>query len=374
MNPVEWYYARDNKQVGPVSAVDLKQLAASGGLHPDNLVWREGMTEWSPARNVRGLFDESSAPAATTPDAPSASPTEAVAATPAVSTAPQVPAATRRHPFDSLIDYFRPWRDVQRVDSIARFFRACGSYGLLVAIVLSVVFSVIMAFKADPVGSLLSGAIMLVVLVVLQYIAGKFCDALERLNLSTTGSLSSTVFPVGLSLMSKALGVAVLLSSIIVAVQISSYELLPLGIAVFLVLGYLSLVAMNPATLNFSIGAESSPAEEALGVMTYLAKALMRSVPVAFGAGVACGVLLLGYACYLSFFDGGQMAAYLIRGMARTGLIYSALLPLAAYLIFLLYSLLHDLCRAVLVLPSKFDAPAAKDADEVDSEGELGDN
>ena len=359
MNPVEWYYARDNKQAGPVSAVDLKQLAAAGQLRPDDLVWREGMTEWSAARNVRGLFEEEAKPA------PSGSPTEAAVPTPAVSAAPQVPAAPMRHPFDSLLDWSRLRFDARLVDSIARFFRACGFYGLLVAIVLSAAFSVIMAFKFDPVASLLSGAIMLVVLVVLQYVAGKFCDALDRLNAATTGSLPSTVFPDGLALLSKALGVAVLLSSIIAAVQISAYAMLPFGVAAFLVLGYLSLVAMNPAILNFSIGAESSAGEEAIGVVTFLFKALMRLVPVAFGSGVVCGVLLLGYACYLPFSgELGLSATQFTWKMAAYSLILSALLPLAAYLIFLLYYLLHDLCRAILVLPSKLDTPAGKDPKE----------
>ena len=64
MTPVEWYYARGNKQMGPVSAPELKRLATAGELRPEDLVWREGMTEWSVARNVRGLFEEEGKPAA----------------------------------------------------------------------------------------------------------------------------------------------------------------------------------------------------------------------------------------------------------------------------------------------------------------------
>ena len=53
MTPIEWYYARGNKQMGPVTAVELKRLAAAGELHPDDLVWREGLTEWAPAERAR---------------------------------------------------------------------------------------------------------------------------------------------------------------------------------------------------------------------------------------------------------------------------------------------------------------------------------
>ncbi len=35
--------------------------------------------------------------------------------------------------------------------------------------------------------------------------------------------------------------------------------------------------------------------------LTFLAKALLRLVPVAFGAGVICGAMLLAYACGQAF-------------------------------------------------------------------------
>ncbi|MEX0677246.1 MAG: DUF4339 domain-containing protein [Pirellulales bacterium] len=56
MPEMQWYYARNDQQFGPVSAVALKQLADSGELSPDDLLWREGMAEWATAINLRGLF------------------------------------------------------------------------------------------------------------------------------------------------------------------------------------------------------------------------------------------------------------------------------------------------------------------------------
>src|SRR5262245_15701366 len=46
MTPDEWYYARDNKRVGPHSLADLKRLAAAGILQPTDMVWRAGTTTW----------------------------------------------------------------------------------------------------------------------------------------------------------------------------------------------------------------------------------------------------------------------------------------------------------------------------------------
>jgi hypothetical protein len=53
----QWYYSRGDTTVGPVSALDLKHLASSGQLAPTDLVWKEGMRDWLPAEQLKGLFD-----------------------------------------------------------------------------------------------------------------------------------------------------------------------------------------------------------------------------------------------------------------------------------------------------------------------------
>jgi hypothetical protein len=67
MPDVQWYYARNEKQFGPVSAGELKQLANAGDLAPDDLLWREGMEAWTTAINLRGLFEEGAAVVAKDP-------------------------------------------------------------------------------------------------------------------------------------------------------------------------------------------------------------------------------------------------------------------------------------------------------------------
>lgn len=57
MSPVEWYYAKGKRRLGPVTSFELKQLADQEFLSPDDLIWREGMDEWLAADNVRGLFE-----------------------------------------------------------------------------------------------------------------------------------------------------------------------------------------------------------------------------------------------------------------------------------------------------------------------------
>lgn len=45
---MNWYYALNGQQLGPVSEQELLQLAAQGTLSGGSLVWREGIGDWLP--------------------------------------------------------------------------------------------------------------------------------------------------------------------------------------------------------------------------------------------------------------------------------------------------------------------------------------
>src|SRR5260370_13595933 len=63
----DWYCDINGEQHGPLTAVQLKQLAVAGKLQPAHPVWKEGMTQRVPAKSVKGLFDspaEAATPAA----------------------------------------------------------------------------------------------------------------------------------------------------------------------------------------------------------------------------------------------------------------------------------------------------------------------
>ena len=49
-----WYYAKAGKRIGPFSTADLKQMASSGQLSPNEMVWKDGMVSWVPLHQLRG--------------------------------------------------------------------------------------------------------------------------------------------------------------------------------------------------------------------------------------------------------------------------------------------------------------------------------
>jgi len=71
----EWYYSVGGaERQGPISAAELKKLADAGNLNAGDLVWKEGMAEWAPAKSIKGLFTN---PAPAAAPAPAAEPARA---------------------------------------------------------------------------------------------------------------------------------------------------------------------------------------------------------------------------------------------------------------------------------------------------------
>jgi hypothetical protein len=51
-NDIQWYIARDAKQHGPLTDVEMRTFVAHNYLRLSDLIWRPGMPEWQPAPNV----------------------------------------------------------------------------------------------------------------------------------------------------------------------------------------------------------------------------------------------------------------------------------------------------------------------------------
>lgn len=49
---IQWYIAREGKQHGPLSDVEMRTFVAQGHLKPTDLIWRPGFADWRPAPAV----------------------------------------------------------------------------------------------------------------------------------------------------------------------------------------------------------------------------------------------------------------------------------------------------------------------------------
>src|SRR5262245_35814065 len=65
----QWYFERQGQRYGPCTLEKLKRLLAAGNVSGDDLIWREGMPKWIPAKTVPELSG-APAPAPAAPAAP----------------------------------------------------------------------------------------------------------------------------------------------------------------------------------------------------------------------------------------------------------------------------------------------------------------
>ncbi|MDA1017153.1 MAG: GYF domain-containing protein, partial [Planctomycetota bacterium] len=72
----EWYYAKSGQQLGPVATEELRTMLRTGEIKSADLVWKDGMSDWSPAGTISILKS-----AKTAAPAPAASPSKTKAAT-----------------------------------------------------------------------------------------------------------------------------------------------------------------------------------------------------------------------------------------------------------------------------------------------------
>jgi hypothetical protein len=351
MPPIDWYYAKDNKQFGPVNAAELKRLSQSGELRPEDLVWTEGMKEWLPARKIKGLFEDEPAPPAPIRDMPPS--------------ADRLATDRVQHPLDLLLNIARRQCDQRFVESSERLFAAAGHYGLYV-VVLAVFFLFgVMGARSDSLGTVLVGIGLALVLLVLQYAAARFIPRIQKLSRSGEASLSSGLFLDCTALLAMTAGLVALVSLDLDAIRLRDYPEILAGLICFVTCEFAGLLALNPSMMSVSIFPAASASEEALGVLGFLLRLALRTVPVLFGAGVVSTAILLLYGGYqllsdklVSFPLGGGAPVFSpwlsLVALALKAIAFAAL-PMGAYLFYLFYNLILDLFRAILSLPSKLD-------------------
>jgi len=399
MSPVEWYYAQGDKQEGPVSPTEIKALADGGRLLPEDLVWREGMEDWIPARKVKGLFGAEE-PSAAKPGqaAPQAVPQEALKEVPKEALGPAAPPVFEkspaafqraregpaRHLFDFVLELARSQLTAHFVESTSKIFTVCGHYGLYLAMLVLLGFSMVFGVKANELNPILVGTAGVVVLVVLQYAASRFVGTLEKLNRSTSGAISSAALPDCVALLMGVGGLVALFGLAVLAIQSETFLFILPAIATFILCEYMATVALNLETLNLTVNPDGTAGDEAIGAFSFFVKLGVRAAPVAFGVGVVWGTLGLLAASALvvappaedsplrlipaSAFFGADSVVLLwdtekpelvpaasAASQATKTLISAAALPVAAYLCFIFYHLLIDVLRAILAIPAKLD-------------------
>lgn len=245
-----------------------------------------------------------------------------------------------------------------RYEAIETGVEKAGHYALIVAAALGLIYGVVAAFKWDQLSPALIGLIWIPCVAVAQFVAFKFSSTSRGLIRSSGSQLSSKSFLDCLALWSLLLGVIALAGLTYDAIRNDSLSTFGFGVVTFAGCELVVWLCLNPSLLNINIIPASTAGEEAIGVLTFAMKALLRLVPIAFGVGVIVGDFEILAAIIRLFRDqeysvsGATGSAWLVLG--------SAALPLIGYVLFVLNYLVLDVIRAILAVPEKLDVIAKK--------------
>jgi GYF domain 2 len=358
-----WYTFENGVQQGPMSLEALRVLADQGKLKADSLVTRVGMTDWVPARSVPELFpfDTIVRPPLPPGVGPHRDPlafgrTLAERLRRSVSADDVVESLPHLRGVRFLLQGLRRGLTETGLDRTDRIARQTGHVFYIAAALFIVVAFMILGIRSDSFHIFFSGLLILApAAIILHFLAVLFLDAGTSLLRKSPSELSSPAVLTLAALVFVAGSLCCLLMGIYGLITGDPFVQLLLRLGGFAVLLYACAVALNPATVNVTAGADLSAGEEALGIGMFLVKLPLRLVPFLFGVGSVVGLCAAVYLIYLIATEEPLFVTDPAHQIAH-GVLAVALVPFVAYLGFAVAYLLVDLLRAILRTPARIDA------------------
>jgi len=352
MSDQEWYYQDDRKLHGPISAGSLKRRADRGEVTPEMLVRREGRTEWVQAKTLKGLF-----PSLPPEPEPQPLPVRPTRRAPERSPSPDLD----WHPLDTLVASLRDSIPTELPQQISRGASLTGVLSLYLASFLVVLGGAVLTVRTNVPITFAYAAAAAAGLIVLQYVAQRLLTVMDSTITSNKSVLSSLAVPDCVFVLTLAitLGAAVSLTSVAISATMLTPALIALGT---LVVGlFAALVAILPAGLGVVTKPDCRASEDAVGILTFLVKIMIRCTPIVFMATVLFGTYRV--ASSLIDFLSAEKTALALTGMtygltAIGILAAAAAVPFYAYAFMLLYHLSLDVISAIVSMPAKLDAIA----------------
>jgi len=243
------------------------------------------------------------------------------------------------------------------LDFSIKWLTLIGHIGLIVAAILGFLFFLIAAIRAPGgAGTFILYALGWIIAVfVVQYTAHRFLPAGDNLIKNNPTRLASKAFLDCVGFLAMLGGIVALFYHIYLAIKLPSFSAFLMGLGMFVFLEFLALIAFNAETVSMEIVEEASAGQEAIGIVTFFMKTLLRLVPIVFGIGIAVYTVIMLIDSFGLFSDAKLSQAVFSGTFDATRILTFAILPFLAYIFFVVYFLVIDIIRAILVVPEKLD-------------------
>lgn len=256
---------------------------------------------------------------------------------------------------EKLVGFFKGLLTSNLLAFCIKWLKFIGHIGIIVAAGLGFIFALIYAIRANSFFGFLIGLAWVVLIFVIQYTAHKFSDAGEDLIKNNPTQLASQTFLDCFGFLVLIGGVVAFIIALIDLIQGSGFVPFLQGVGIFIFLEFIAMIAFNPKDIAVKMVKSNSAGQEALGVITFFIKALMKMVPIVFGALIVIGTINLFLQGLKLFGDYAPFAWDVITRLIAPQIIYAALLPFLSYLFFVLAYLTIDINRAILSIPEKLE-------------------
>jgi len=199
---------------------------------------------------------------------------------------------------ETLLNWDRKVFPPRVFEKVVDWFAKAGFLGLIAAQILTAVFFVLAAIKITNFfwANIAYGIGAVVVLAILQFTADRFLSADRAMIEHSPSRMGSSAFLECVAVLSEVIGIAAFIYSIVLARQgaasgqAAGWSLVWYGLGAWLLLDALAHIALNPSMVNLTIAGDVRAGDEALGILSFFGKAIVRLVPVAFGVSVIVGV------------------------------------------------------------------------------------
>ncbi len=348
---MKYYYAdSSNQTAGPVSLDQIRLLAGSGQIPADPMVTPEGGQEWRPLSTIASIAPVPPQPSGSRPPMPPG----AAAASPgkALKINATMPGDLVAGVLATVSKILSP----ERINGWLKAARDYGQYAVFAGMALTLVYALYAAIRTNEFRLFGAGVGLVLALMVGQFAAGRFLGAGDKLIENTPSRLSSGAFLECVGLLALLFAAGTILAGLAACVAMRSAAPLVPALVVALLWGTKGGIALHPRMVGVAQEGGGSAGEEAVGLLLFFLKAGLKVVPLAFALLAAAGCVLILLSFFMespSFWAGIAV----VPGMEGPSLLLAAcLLPLAAYFLFLLASLLLDVIRAILIIPGKLDS------------------
>ncbi len=240
----------------------------------------------------------------------------------------------------------------RRFDALSERVTTAGHWALLLIAALGLLIQLVAATQFGG-GEILWGIGWLVALPLLQYVAIQFMDATRSMVTANTTNLSSNAFLRCFALVALVAALISLITAFVQGIDLASFRVFLSGLDITALCIAVAWLALNPSLLGIRVSSQSTASEEAIGVLSFFMKSLVRIVPIFYGVTMIV-VFLLGVVLLLGMIgaDSAGIAVAVTRAQFAVPVVITAVLaPLAAYVAFALYFLVIDMMRGLLTIP-----------------------